>query len=66
MKEDILKAIQETEEVDVVAGQTGAEGKAALSKESIAKMDPDTQTIVKQLLEENIAVDQQSGEEVAA
>jgi hypothetical protein len=43
------------EKIDAAAGQTGAEGKAALSKESIAKMDPETQTIVKQLLEENNA-----------
>jgi hypothetical protein len=66
LKEDILKAILETEEVEAAVGQTGTEGKVALSKESIVRMDPETQTIVKQLLEENIAVDQQTGKEVTA
>jgi len=44
------------EKIDASAGQTGDEGKTALSKESISKMEPQTQAIVKQLLDENNAI----------
>jgi len=51
-----LQGPEPKEKIDASAGQTGAEGKTALSKESISRMEPQTQAIVKQLLDENNAI----------